>query len=144
VTNTPVKVLYHDEEREFIVVDKPGSIVRPLFFKCSNGRLIDILVLRCSNSLSMLRDDTSKIPLLKSSSLTLGSRKYTVSSPPSAAFCSQLNRYITLAANRLDRLTSGLMIIPLSPQRARLLTEEFTAGTVKKEYVARVKGKFPE
>lgn len=48
------------------------------------------------------------------------------------------------AANRLDRLTSGLMIIPLSPQRARLLTEEFTAGTVKKEYVARVRGHFPE
>lgn len=35
------------------------------------------------------------------------------------------------------------MIIPLSPERARLLTAEFTAGTVKKEYVARVKGRFP-
>ena len=28
VTSTPVKVLYHDVEREFLVVDKPGSIVR--------------------------------------------------------------------------------------------------------------------
>ena len=28
VTSTPVKVLSHDIEREFIVVDKPGSIVR--------------------------------------------------------------------------------------------------------------------
>lgn len=27
VTSTPVKVLYHDVEREFLVVDKPGSIV---------------------------------------------------------------------------------------------------------------------
>jgi hypothetical protein len=29
VTSTPVKVLLHDENRQFIVVDKPGSIVRP-------------------------------------------------------------------------------------------------------------------
>ena len=47
------------------------------------------------------------------------------------------------AANRLDRLTSGLMIIPLSADRARQLTSEFTAGTVRKEYIARVKGRFP-
>lgn len=47
------------------------------------------------------------------------------------------------AANRLDRLTSGLMIIPLSADCARQLTLEFTAGTVRKEYIARVKGRFP-
>ncbi|KAJ2918063.1 hypothetical protein MD484_g2398, partial [Candolleomyces efflorescens] len=97
VTSTPVKVLYHDEERDFIVVDKPGSIVRRYF----KNTLIEILV------------------------TDFGFKK-------------------VYPANRLDRLTSGLMIIPLSPQRARLLTEEFTAGTVKKEYVARVRGKFPE
>lgn len=48
-----------------------------------------------------------------------------------------------LAVNRLDRLTSGLMIIPLSAERARLVTEEFVAGTVRKEYIARVTGRFP-
>lgn len=47
------------------------------------------------------------------------------------------------AVNRLDRLTSGLMIIALSPERARSLTEEFTSGTMQKEYVARVCGEFP-
>lgn len=36
------------------------------------------------------------------------------------------------------------MIIPTSPARAREMTDEFTKGTVKKEYIARVKGKFPE
>jgi tRNA pseudouridine synthase 9 len=46
--------------------------------------------------------------------------------------------------NRLDRLTSGLLIIPLTAQRARQLTDEFVAGTVRKEYVARVKGRFPK
>lgn len=48
-----------------------------------------------------------------------------------------------IAINRLDRLTSGLMIIPLSAERAREITSEFAAGTVKKEYVARVRGRFP-
>ncbi|KLO15405.1 pseudouridine synthase [Schizopora paradoxa] len=46
--------------------------------------------------------------------------------------------------NRLDRLTSGLMIIGLTANCARSLTEEFTAGLVKKEYIARVIGEFPE
>ena len=36
------------------------------------------------------------------------------------------------------------MIIALSSQRARLLTDEFVAGTVRKEYIARVKGEFSE
>lgn len=48
------------------------------------------------------------------------------------------------AVNRLDRLTSGLMIIPTSASCARKVTNEFVAGTVRKEYVARCIGRFPE
>ncbi|ODN81736.1 hypothetical protein L202_02127 [Cryptococcus amylolentus CBS 6039] len=48
------------------------------------------------------------------------------------------------SVNRLDRLTSGLMILALSGKTASQLAQEFSKGTVKKEYVARVKGKFPE
>lgn len=46
--------------------------------------------------------------------------------------------------NRLDRLTSGLMILPLNPALATTLSKEFVNGEVKKEYVARCKGKFPK
>jgi 23S rRNA-/tRNA-specific pseudouridylate synthase len=46
------------------------------------------------------------------------------------------------AVNRLDRLTSGLMIVPLSSSRARSVSDEFIEGKVQKEYVARVKGCF--
>lgn len=35
VTSTPIKILHHDVEREFIVVDKPGSIVRPSYSSIS-------------------------------------------------------------------------------------------------------------
>ncbi|KAF9550617.1 tRNA-pseudouridine synthase [Agrocybe pediades] len=100
VTSTPVKVLLHDVEREFIVVDKPGSIPVHASGRYYKNSLIEILV-----------ND-------------FGYEK-------------------CYPVNRLDRLTSGLMIIPLSAQRARQLTLEFMAGTVRKEYVARVKGHFP-
>jgi len=101
VTDKPVKLLLHDPEREFIVVEKPGSIpVHPAgrYFK---NTLVEIL-----------QND-------------FGFQKvYTV--------------------NRLDRLTSGLMILPTSPVRANELTQEFYNGQVGKEYIARCKGRFSE
>lgn len=48
------------------------------------------------------------------------------------------------AVNRLDRLTSGLMLLATSGKAASKLGLEFAEGKVKKEYVARVMGKFPE
>lgn len=47
------------------------------------------------------------------------------------------------AVNRLDRLTSGLLIFPLTSTLASTLAEEFRSGKVRKEYVARVRGEFP-
>lgn len=46
--------------------------------------------------------------------------------------------------NRLDRLTSGLMILPLSSASANKLAAEFASGQVRKEYIARVLGEFPK
>ncbi|KAJ7601091.1 pseudouridine synthase [Mycena floridula] len=101
VTATPVKVLLEDTDREFIVVDKPGSIPVHASGRYFRNTLIEILV-----------ND-------------FGYEK-------------------VYPVNRLDRLTSGLMILPTSADRARSLTAEFMAGTVRKVYVARCKGRFPE
>ncbi|CED85354.1 RNA pseudouridylate synthases [Phaffia rhodozyma] len=46
--------------------------------------------------------------------------------------------------NRLDRLTSGLMFVALNAKAAAVLQEDFLKGRVKKEYIARVRGEFPE
>ncbi|KAF9021528.1 pseudouridine synthase, partial [Hymenopellis radicata] len=100
VTSTPVKVIYEDKERQFIVVNKPGSIPVHASGRYYRNTLVEILM------------------------SDFGYEKvYTV--------------------NRLDRLTSGLMILPTSADRARSLTNEFMNGTVRKEYVARCKGEFP-
>ncbi|KAE9402811.1 pseudouridine synthase [Gymnopus androsaceus JB14] len=101
VSSIPVRILLEDKEKEFIVVDKPGSIPVHASGRYHRNTLVAILM------------------------SDFGYEKvYTV--------------------NRLDRLTSGLMILPTSAACARRLTSEFVSGTVRKEYVARVNGKFPD
>ncbi|KAJ2794500.1 DRAP deaminase [Coemansia guatemalensis] len=46
--------------------------------------------------------------------------------------------------NRLDRLTSGLMLIGLNADVARQLKTNMVEHTIQKEYVCKVVGKFPE
>ncbi|EMC98188.1 hypothetical protein BAUCODRAFT_574268 [Baudoinia panamericana UAMH 10762] len=48
-----------------------------------------------------------------------------------------------LPCNRLDRLTSGVMFIGKHKKAAERLTDQLVERTVRKEYVARVKGEFP-
>jgi len=46
--------------------------------------------------------------------------------------------------NRLDRLTSGIMFIAKNPQAATLISSQIEQRTVRKEYIARVHGRFPD
>ncbi|CEH11695.1 RNA pseudouridylate synthases [Ceraceosorus bombacis] len=46
-------------------------------------------------------------------------------------------------SNRLDRLTSGIMILSLTRPAAQQLSMDMTQGLVRKAYVARARGKFP-
>lgn len=48
-----------------------------------------------------------------------------------------------IAINRLDRMTSGLMMIAKTSQRAAEIKKELRERTVEKEYVCRVTGLFP-
>lgn len=49
-----------------------------------------------------------------------------------------------LPCNRLDRLTSGVMFIGKHPKAAEEFGNKLKGRTVQKEYIARVKGKFPD
>lgn len=49
-----------------------------------------------------------------------------------------------LPCNRLDRLTSGIMFIAKYPKAAERISRQIEARTVRKEYVARVQGEFPD
>jgi tRNA pseudouridine synthase 9 len=48
------------------------------------------------------------------------------------------------ACNRLDRLTSGLMFIAKTRGAADRFMEQLKSRTIRKQYVARVRGEFPE
>ena len=56
----------------------------------------------------------------------------------------RLDRFNPSPCNRLDRLTSGIMFIGKSPRAAERMASQIQARTVRKEYVARVIGKFPD
>lgn len=52
--------------------------------------------------------------------------------------------FIPYPCNRLDRLTSGIMFIAKSGKRAEALGAEIRQRSVRKEYIARVVGQFPD
>lgn len=54
------------------------------------------------------------------------------------------HQFNPLPCNRLDRLTSGIMFIAKNPKAAEVLSAQIMGRTVRKEYVARVQGKFPD
>lgn len=54
------------------------------------------------------------------------------------------NGFNPLPCNRLDRLTSGVMFIGKDPKAAERISEGLRSRTMQKEYIARVKGKFPD
>ena len=49
-----------------------------------------------------------------------------------------------LPCNRLDRLTSGVMFIGKNSKSAEKMSDKLRDRSVRKEYVARVKGRFPD
>ena len=49
-----------------------------------------------------------------------------------------------LPCNRLDRLTSGVMFIGKHPKAAEKISVKLKERSIQKEYVARVKGRFPD
>lgn len=49
-----------------------------------------------------------------------------------------------LPCNRLDRLTSGVMFVSKEKKDAERISEKLRSRTMRKEYVARVKGRFPD
>ncbi|CAZ83861.1 unnamed protein product [Tuber melanosporum] len=53
------------------------------------------------------------------------------------------NGHAPLPCNRLDRLTSGLMFMAKTPEAANDFMGQLQTRTIKKQYLARVKGKFP-
>jgi 23S rRNA-/tRNA-specific pseudouridylate synthase len=138
VTSKPVKILLEDREREFIVIDKPGSIVR-----------LQHRSELCLVGLTRFQPVHATGRYFYLSLVEILQREFgypkVYSEGDLLVALPDYYRVLTwiLAVNRLDRLTSGLMIIGLSSPRAHTLSQEFVQGEIKKEYIARCSGEFP-
>lgn len=53
-------------------------------------------------------------------------------------------RDIVSVVHRLDRLTSGLLLLAKTSDCANKISQQIQSSTVRKEYIAKVVGIFPE
>lgn len=63
---------------------------------------------------------------------------------PSSSFLDCLMVLTNKASHRLDRLTSGVLILGKNSQTAGSLARQLREKKVEKQYLALVAGKFPE
>lgn len=115
VTDKPIEIVH--EDKNLFVINKPASIqVHP------SGRY------RHNTVIHIMRKELNYDVLFRKFFLCIKSH---------------MTLIIFLASNRLDRITSGLMLISKNTQEADRIGKEMRSGEIQKEYVCRVSGKFP-
>lgn len=95
--------------------------------------------------ISVLHEDNDMIVINKPSGVPVHpAGRYNYNSVVEIMRAERGHLWNPLPCNRLDRLTSGVMFIAKHPKAAEQLSSQISGRTVRKEYVARVKGEFPE
>ncbi|KAH7412560.1 pseudouridine synthase [Cadophora sp. MPI-SDFR-AT-0126] len=95
--------------------------------------------------ISVLHEDEDMIVINKPSGVPVHpAGRYNYNSVVEIMRAERGHAWNPLPCNRLDRLTSGVMFIAKHPKAAEDLSQQITQRTVRKEYIARVKGEFPE
>uniref|UniRef100_A0A7S1BDA4 Pseudouridine synthase RsuA/RluA-like domain-containing protein n=1 Tax=Corethron hystrix TaxID=216773 RepID=A0A7S1BDA4_9STRA len=94
------------------------------------------------NELRVVRRDEERIVVDKPSSLPVHPcGRYRFNSV--VYVLSRTHKVQALPVHRLDRLTSGVLVLALNASAARSIGDQIQAHTVSKHYLARVKGEFP-
>ena len=95
--------------------------------------------------ISVLHEDDDMIVINKPSGVPVHpAGRYNFNSVVEIMRAERGHGFNPLPCNRLDRLTSGVMFIGKNAKAAEKLSMQITARTVRKEYIARVKGEFPD
>ncbi|CAN5679488.1 RluA family pseudouridine synthase [soil metagenome] len=120
----PLEIVFEDEE--IIVIDKPaGMLVHPTF-KQKSGTLLNALTY-------YLNFESQKNKNSEEKKETTDSDKSRIQNPKSKIVRPGL-------VHRLDRQTSGLMVIAKTNRALRVLADHFQRKLVKKKYLALVEG----
>lgn len=95
--------------------------------------------------ISVLHEDEDMIVINKPSGVPVHpAGRYNYNSVVEIMRAERGHSWNPLPCNRLDRLTSGVMFIGKHAKAAENLSLQISERTVRKEYIARVKGKFPD
>jgi len=95
--------------------------------------------------ISVLHEDNDMIVINKPSGVPVHpAGRYNFNSVIEIMRAERGHTWNPLPCNRLDRLTSGVMFIGKNPKAAEKLSMQIQERTVRKEYIARVKGEFPD
>lgn len=98
-----------------------------------------------AHPMDILHEDNDMIVLNKPSGVPVHpSGRYNYNSVTEIMKAERGPSWMAYPCNRLDRLTSGIMFIAKNPKAAVELGNQIAARTVRKEYIARVMGKFPD
>ncbi|RUO95646.1 pseudouridine synthase, partial [Jimgerdemannia flammicorona] len=117
VTGHPIRIV--SKEEEVVVIDKPGSV--PAFVALTGNQSESNFVFQPQvHPSGRYRHNTVLHILQKEHGLP---KLYPV--------------------NRLDRLTSGLMLLALNSNKAQQFEQQMKGRNIRKEYVCRVLGEFP-
>jgi tRNA pseudouridine synthase 9 len=98
-----------------------------------------------ADPIAILHEDDDMIVLNKPSGVPVHpSGRYNFNSITEIMKSERGPDWLAYPCNRLDRLTSGIMFVAKNPQAAVKLGNQIAARTVRKEYIARVIGEFPD
>lgn len=95
--------------------------------------------------ISVLHEDEDMIVINKPSGVPVHpAGRYNYNSVVEIMRAERGHSWNPLPCNRLDRLTSGVMFVGKHAKAAEQLSQQISGRTVRKEYIARVKGEFPD
>lgn len=115
-----------------------------------NGELVSHTIHRheppvTADPIGILHEDDDMIVINKPSGIPVHpAGRYNFNSVIEIMKAERSPGWIPYTCNRLDRLTSGIMFVAKNPKAADRLGEQIKQRTVRKEYVARVIGNFPD
>ncbi|KAI0156788.1 pseudouridine synthase [Xylariaceae sp. FL1272] len=115
-----------------------------------NGDLISHIIHRheppvSASTIGILHEDDDMIVINKPSGIPVHpAGRYNYNSVIEIMKAERGPEWIAYPCNRLDRLTSGIMFVAKNPKSAESLGEQIKARSVRKEYIARVIGDFPD
>lgn len=140
---------YYKEAMETGLVAVNGEKVGPRYV-LKNGDLVSHTIHRheppvTAEPIRVLHEDDEMIVIDKPSGVPVHpAGRYSYNSLIEIMKAERGPGFIPYPCNRLDRLTSGIMFVGKNPKSAARLSIQIGERNVRKEYLARVIGKFPD